>query len=281
MKTRDRWSDRWRDGDERRRRLAIMIGQRGRRAAQGNGARAAKVRTRAVEQVPCTDWMARTARRRASRGGGASRLPDQGQSESPINLVPKVGGIILGQHSGTIPSIGIAPRTLKNFANQVKAQAIDALLENAIIAASWRDGDGGVCYIIPRVVRLERATCAASGFGGGLLVLPALPHSTPDRHAVVRPCTPLALYSHYTCRRIQGIATSYMQLRAWPRRMQIAFILIPCPWPRCSPSPPSPPRQLRAGHDSSSPRLSRSRRPPCRHSTAARPGPTDRHYSDR
>ena len=211
MKTRDRWSDRWRDGDERRRRLAIMIGQRGRRAAQGNGARAAKVRTRAVEQVPCTDWMARTARRRASRGGGASRLPDQGQS--PINLVPKVGGIILGQHSGTIPSIGIAPRTLKNFANQVKAQAIDALLENAIIAASWRDGDGGVCYIIPRVVRLERATCAASGFGGGLLVLPALPHSTPDRQAVVRPCTPLALYSHRykalllrTCSFVRGLA---------------------------------------------------------------------------
>lgn len=129
--------------------------------------------------------------------------------------------------------------------------------------------------------RLERATCAASGFGGGLLVLPALPHSTPDRHAVVRPCTPLALYSHYTCRQIQGIATSYMQLRAWPRRMQLACILIPCPWPRCSPSPPSPPRQLRAGHDSSSPRLSRGRRPPCPHSTAARPGPTDRHYSDR
>ena len=63
MKTRDRWSDRWRDGGERRRRLAIMIGQRRRRAAQGNGARAAKVRTRAVEQVPRTDWMARTARR--------------------------------------------------------------------------------------------------------------------------------------------------------------------------------------------------------------------------
>ena len=209
-------------------------------------------------------------------------MPDQGQS--PINLVPKVGGIILGQHSGTIPSIGIAPRTLKNFANQVKAQAIDALLENAIIAASWRDGDGGVCYIIPRVVRLERATCAASGFGGGLLVLPAICRTarllaTQWSALTSGPARP----SHYTrtSRQIQGIATSYMQLRTWPRRMQIACILIPCPWPRCSPSPPSPPRQLRAGHDSSSPRLSRSRRPPCRHSTAARPGPTDRHYSDR
>ncbi len=105
------------------------------------------------------------------------------------------------------PSIGIAPRPLKNFANQVKAPAIDALLENAIITASWRDGDGGVCYIIPRVVRLERATCAASGFGGGLLVLPGLPHSTPDRHAVVRPCTPLALYSHrYKALLLRGLA---------------------------------------------------------------------------
>ena len=200
MKTRDRWSDRWRDGGERRRRLAIMIGQRRRRAAQGNGARAAKVRTRAVEQVPRTDWMARTARRRASRGGGASRLPDQGQS--PINLVPKVGGIILGQHScGTIPSIGIAPRPLKNFANQVKAPAIDALLENAIITASWRDGDGGVCLHNSscrpfrtgdlRGVRFWRRALGLAGY---------LPHSTPARHAVVRvnvrPCTPLALYSH-------------------------------------------------------------------------------------
>ena len=126
----------------------------------------------------------------------------------------------------------------------------------------------------------KRATCAASGFGGGLLVLPAICRTA---RLLATQWSGPARPSHCTrtSRQIQGIATSYMQLRTWPRRMQIACILIPCPWPRCSPSPPSPPRQLRAVHDSSSPRLSRGRRPPCRHSTAARPGPTDRHYSDR
>ena len=144
MKTRDRWSDRWRDGGERRRRLAIRVGQRGRRAAQGNGARAAKVRTRAVEQVPRTDWMARTARRRASRGGGASRLPDQGQS--PIELSSQSGGYNpwAAQRNDSF-DWDWAPRPLKNFANQVKAPAIDALLENAIITASWRDVETVEC----------------------------------------------------------------------------------------------------------------------------------------
>lgn len=83
---RDLWRrDRWRYGK--------VAGRRRRRQGQ-RGWRAQGLRTRAVEQVRCTDWMARTARRRASRGGGIKVKSDQrlkpyasGSKARPLTLL--------------------------------------------------------------------------------------------------------------------------------------------------------------------------------------------------